>query len=226
MKKYQLSLICGIVFFFCFASMVSAFGLPKFGKKKSSSEATISIDDALKSQDDLMKTYRNGVASNTKAQSLFSEALGSKEQAGKLKTAADGLISGNCDFDCLKKTTKITEDAEKANNELLKSSKDMSTKSKAKFGEGLVELGTAVLFYKKASGKSADCLSSAKSVVENAPMLKKFSFKKKLKPVLDIAPNLPQNLTDIGKSLKSCVDFAKVNKIKIPKKATAALGEL
>ena len=226
MKKLSLFLILGLVFFFCFTSTVSAFGIPKMGKKKSSSAPAVSIDDALKSQGDLMKTYRSGVASNTKAQGLFSEALGNKDQAAKLKAAADGLTSGNCDYDCLEKTTQVTKEAEKANNEQLSSAKNMSDASKAKFGEGLVQLGTSVLLYKKASGKSADCLSGAKSVIESAPMMKKMSFKSKLQPVMDIAPNLPQNFLDIGKSLKNCIDFAKANKIKVPKKATAALGEL
>jgi len=225
MKKSTILLFCAL-FFFCFTSTVSAFGIPKFGKKKSSGTSSVSIDDALKSQGDLMKTYRSGVASNTKAQGLFAEALGKKDEASKLSALAKELTSGNCDYDCLEKTTQVTEEAQKANTDQLSSAKKMTAASKAKFGEGLIQLGTAVLFYKKASGKSADCLSSAKSVIENAPMMKKLSFKKKLKPVLDIAPSLPQNLVGIGKSLKSCIDFAKTNKIKIPKKATAALGEL
>lgn len=227
MKRISLLFICGVVFFFCFSSFVSAFGLPKLGKKKnSSSSSAVSIDDALKGQSDLMKDYRSGVASNTKAQGLFQEALGNKDEAAKLKAGAEALTSGNCDYDCLGKTTQITKDAQKATNEKLKSAKLESVESKAKFGEGLIQLGAAVLFYKKAAGKSTDCLSNAKSVIKAAPMTKKLSYKGKLKPVLDIAPRLPKDLSALGTSLKTCIAFAKTNKIKIPKKATEALGDL
>lgn len=224
MKKISLLLICGLVFLFCFSSFAFAWKMPKIGKGKSA--ASVSIDDALKGQDDLIETYMNGVQSNLKANALLIDALGDKESAAKYSAAAEGISSGNCDSNCLDKNIKITEESNGKSDELLGSAKEVSAESKVKFGKSLVQLGTAVLYYKQASVKSGDSLSSAKSVIESAPLTKKLSFRSKLKPVLKVGPRAPKDLCNAGKTLKKCIDFAKVNKIKVPKKATEALGEL
>ncbi|MCK5680035.1 hypothetical protein KAI46_04405 [bacterium] len=227
MKKISLLLICGLVFFFCFSSFVLAWDMPKIGKKKSvAGVAGVSIDDALKGQGDLVETYMNGVQSNLKANALLIDALGDKESADKYNAAAEGISSGNCDSDCLDKNIELTEESNAKCDELLGSAEEVSAESKVKFGESLKHLGTAVLYYKQASAKSADSLSKAKSVIESAPITKKLSFRSKLKPVLKIAPRAPKDFFNAGKTLKKCIDFAKINKIEVPKDATEALGEL
>ena len=224
MKKIQIALIVLMV-----SSLISssafAFDLGGAGKKKSSSSA-VTMDDALKSQGALIESYKNGVKLNYEANSLMASALGNKENAAKYKSMADDLDDANCDFDCLEKKTKITEEANEQINKDMSSAKELSSEAKKKVRKSLIPLSKSVLSYKNAAEQSEACLDAAKSVIESASFTQKMSAKKKLDPVLTIAPRAPKDLVNVGNTLKNYIDFAKSHKVKIPKDATDTMGSL
>ncbi len=224
MKKTMISLILVMIMLFI-SSSVLAFGLKLPGKKKVSDSA-VSLDDTIKEQGDLVKIYEKALKLDQDANFMLVEAIKGKEKADQYREQAKGVTSGNCNSDYIKKKVKITKEAHEESAKCSAKVGELSTESKEKVGESMILMAESVICYKQAATKSKTCLDNAKSVVKSAPMTKKLSVKKKLDPVLTIGPKMPGSLVEAGKTLKNLVAFAKSNKIKVPQKATQALGEL
>ena len=119
-----------------------------------------------------------------------------------------------------------TEDAQKAMESKMADSKDLSDEAKLKVGESLVCLTKCVVSYKQAADYSQTALDSAQNVVKNSSVTEVFTVKKKLDPVLTIAPKVPGDLTSVVDTSTKYLAFAKSVGVEPPADLESALGGL
>ena len=219
MKKVLVVLFCSLFV----VSSAFAFGVPGLGGG-GGSKSSASLDDAVSAQNDLVKAYVQGAKNNMQAQATMADALGLKEQSAVFTATAEGMNESNAK-DIPAEVAK-TEDASKKIADELKNAKELSADSKKKVAKSLVPLAVSLANYKVAGDKSKTSLEMAKSVIENASMMDKAKAKKQLDPVLAIAPKVPGDLTALASTAKSYIQFAKSNKIEVPKDVTKELGDL
>ena len=199
-----------------------ALGLPKLVGGGDDSGPT--IEDAMGIQNDLVSAYVDGNKYDLEAKSIIADALGLKEQAATLKMASESINEGNVkDIDA---NRVKTEDAQKAIDKKMTESEALSDESKAKIGESLVCLTKCVVSYKKAADLSQGALESAQAVVKNAPITQMVTIKKKLDPVLTIAPKVPSDLPSVVETTSRYVQFARSAGVEPPSDLEAALGDI
>ena len=219
MKRVTIALVMIVLM----AGSSFAFGVPSFGAKKAAAPA-ISLDAVMAAQTDLVSAYVAGNKLDLQTKSILADALGLKEQSATLLTASESINEGNAKD--IPATQAKTEDAQNAINEKMDASKELSADAKGKVGESLLTLGMSVVSYKQAADLSKGALDSAQSVIKSASMTDAMSLKKKLDPVLSIAPKVPGDLTSVLSTATKYIQFAKSAGVAIPKDATAALGAL
>jgi len=219
MKKVLAVLFCSLFV----VSSAFAFGVPGLGGG-GGSKSSASLDDAVSAQNDLVKAYVQGAKNNMEAQATMADALGLKEQSAVFTATAEGINESNAK-DVPAEVAK-TEDASKEIADALKNAKELSADSKKKVAMSLLPLAVSLTNYKVAGDKSKTSLEMAKSVIENASMMDKVKAKKQLDPVLAIAPKVPGDLAALASTAKNYIQFAKSNKIEVPKDVTKALGDL
>ena len=206
-----------------FSANSFAFGIPKLASKGSTNAPAVNIEDVLTAQNALIEDYINGIKSNYVAQSYMCEALGLDDEAANAKSSAQGFSESNVKGIKAKRENSKSID-EKIEKEMA-THKELSSEAKALVAKSLIPLSQSIISYKGAAEKSAKTLDNAKSVLSNASMTKKLSIKRKLDPVLSIAPKVPGDLTNLLTLAGNYVKFAKSKDIKIPKDLNAALGD-
>jgi len=200
-----------------------AFGLPSLGANNKD-QSGVSIDDAMKSQSDLVAAYVAGNKYDLETKSIIADALGLREEAATLMMASESINDGNVKD--IPATRAKTEDAQKAMESKMADSKDLSDEAKLKVGESLVCLTKCVVSYKQASDYSQTALDSAQNVVKNSSVTEVFTVKKKLDPVLTIAPKVPGDLTSVVDTSTKYLAFAKSVGVEPPADLESALGGL
>lgn len=220
MKKVVVSL--SIVFLT--AGSVFAFGVPSMPGASAKKSASVSMEDAVSSQADLVQAYSNGVKLNLQTQSIMADALGLKDESAKLLTAAESINEGNAKG--IDATVAGTKSQSEAVANKMAEGGELSGESKKLVGKSLVTMGLSLVSYKQAAGKAKDSLDMAQSVIKSASMTQKLSAKDTLSPVLSIAPKVPGDLVNIASVAKKYIDFAKSAGIKPPSDLTKALGDL
>jgi hypothetical protein len=200
-----------------------AFGMPGFGKK-SKNKPAVSIDEAMASQSNLVAAYVAGNKYDLETKSLIAEALGLRDEASTLKMASESINEGNVKD--IPATRAKTEDAQKAMESKMADSNELSDDAKATIGKSLVCLTKCVVSYKQAADLSQSALDSAQSVVKNSSMTEVVTVKKKLDPVLTIAPKVPGDMTSIVETSTKYLAFAKSAGVKPPSDLESALGSL
>lgn len=202
---------------------VFAFGIPSFGVKKAAT-SSVSLEDAMSSQDDLVSAYVAGNKFDFKTKALLAEALGLRDEAATFQTAADSIGVGNVKD--IAATQAQTEGAQEAIELKMAESEGLSSESKAMVCESLVCLAASVTNYKKAAELSSGALESATSVIKGASLTNVVSLKSKLGPVLSVAPKVPGALTSIVATASKYFAFAKSAGISVPSDAGSVLGAL
>ena len=71
-----------------------AFGLPSLGANNKD-QSGVSIDDAMKSQSDLVAAYVAGNKYDLETKSIIADALGLREEAATLMMASESINDGN-----------------------------------------------------------------------------------------------------------------------------------
>lgn len=219
MKKVTIALVMIVLM----AGTSFAFGVPSFGGKKDAAPA-VSLEDAMAAQTDLVSAYVTGNKADLETKSIIADALGLRDQAAELMTASESINEGNAKD--ISATQAKTEGAQKAIDEKMDGSKELSAEAKKKVGLSLVSLTKCVLAYKTAADLSTGALDSAQSVVKSASMTEVMSIKKDLGPVLSIAPKVPGDLTSVVTTATKYVQFAKSAGVEPPSDLTSALGDL
>jgi hypothetical protein len=200
-----------------------AFGIPKLSKQSGGAPA-VTMDQALKTQNDLVAAYVAGKKYDLETKAMIAEALGLREEAAVLMTASESISEGNVQD--IPATQAKTEEAQQAMEEKMADSKELSKEAQIKVGESLLCLTKSVLNYKKAVDLSHNALDSAQSVVKSSSPTEVFKVKKQLNPVLTIAPKLPDDLVSVAETSSRYVAFAKTVGVEPPADLESALGNL
>lgn len=207
-------------------SVGPAFGFTKglTGGGNKQDAAAVTMDDAVASQSNLMKAYSQGVKYNLATQGTMAEALGLKEEAAKLHTAAESIQEGNAKG--IEATKAETASLTEVVDQKMAAGGDLSDGAKKKVGQSLLTMAKSLLAYKTAADMSKSTLDLAQDVIKDAPMTQKISAKKTLDPVLTIAPKVPGELANVTTTAKQYIDFAKSVGVEPPADLNKALGDL
>ncbi len=197
-------------------------GVPKMGGDKDKVSApSQSLDDAINSQEAIVKRFAAAEYSVTEAQSLFSQALGLQVQLAKAQENKAAYDSGAVmSKDSLKKAKARSREVDDAIAKATEDEKELSPESKIKFAQGLAYYAKGVGDTKKLLEEFSPFLNSAKAQFDAASPMQKMSVKKKLDIGVDIATKVPGHLKDQIMTISKLVSFAKKKNIKVPKEAT------
>lgn len=179
-----------------------------------SSPAAQGGGDPVALQDALVKDYIAADREVLRGQSRMADALGLKQRAAMLAATADALTSGA--------TKDNLSDADKAISEgnaemaaRMKENPEMDAAAKEQYRKGLTDTAKAIRTYvgmKSKFERFQSALSSASPMV--LPKLNAGSY---------IASSFPGNAKNLVSSLKMATEFAKSQRIDVPKDATAAI---
>lgn len=212
-----------------FAANASAFGLSNItgGSKDSGGSSGPSVSDVAAKQEKMVKEYTAAQTNINKAQLMMSKALGLKKQVASLTDEAKVLGSGSVlDKDGVKKVSAISSSANKAISQKIKSGQKLSTESKKELAESLVPFGLGLKQTKDMSSQFKPYIDSAMSAIKSAPMTEKLKAKSKLAAGLYVAKNTPGLLSGMIGTGKQMMDYMQSQNVKVPAKATSALGSL
>lgn len=180
-------------------------GLPKLPSLGGGSEAATA--DLGGQQEKLVADYVSANKDVLGANSKMLSALGMKTEAETAKATADALTAGATKGN-LSDANKAVDEGSKAIAAAIGSKPELSAESKVLYAEGLVSLVSGVQKYVGMK----DSVTSFSSGLKGASVMQAG----KLQSGAYVAQTFPGNLTNLGKTMKSAVDFAKSAKIPVP----------
>jgi hypothetical protein len=187
--------------------------IPGMGKSGASAPAA----DLSGQQDALV---RNFVAANKDvltANSRMADALGLKSAAAASQSQADQMGSGATEGS-IKDANKVVADTDGAIAAELAKKPVLDAAAKAKFGEGLVHLVSGTTKY---AGMGKDVTSMVDGIKNASPLQMA-----KLSSAAYVVSKFPASASDLAKTLKAAMDFAKEQGISQPANAQDALAAL
>ena len=191
--------------------------------KKSSKPA----GDAYAMQDKLIKTYVASATSINAAQIQLAKAFGLKDIATKLEAEKEALSSGSVsDEDSIEKNTEVSEEANKAIQEKIKSGVKMSAEGKKHYIKSFVPYVTGLVGSKSVIDEAKPFLESAKSTISNAGFTDTLSVTNKLKAGTFVATTMPSYVQSLWETSQLMVTYGKDNKIDVPEDATDSIGDM
>ena len=180
---------------------------------KSSAEKAPVGGDVVAQQDQLVKEYVAADRGVLRGQAKMAEALGLKQRAATLAATADALTSGSTQ-DNLSEADKVVSEGNAELAARMKENPELDAAAKARYKEGLVDTAKAVRSY--AGLKSR--FDAFKTALSSTPMVLP-----KLSAGPYIVRSFPGNAKNLGSSMSMAVDFARSQRIEVPKDATSAI---
>lgn len=208
MKKISLAAFLTAISIFSINAAFAQFG----DLKKSLGGGDKPADSATAEQ--IVSKYVIGSKSVITADAKMLEAVGLKDEAAIANLQAKNLTEG-ASKDSLEETAKIQTESSKALEAKLTGDKvKMDAASKKLFADGMKDLAGGVVKY----------VGMSKEVSSFKPSLGSVSGSGK--SAIYIVKTLPDAIKNVGRTLKSSIDFAKANDIKVPKEASDATSLL
>lgn len=152
------------------------------------------------------------------AQVKFSEAFDLQDQVALLQAEQKAISSGQIDTDALKKTKKISEEADRAIQEKMAAQPELSGASRATFTEGLVHYGKGLVTAKQ----TVDAAQGAASSLAGNPL----TMTGKARTGAYVAREVPGYFRNLQKSTQMVFDYGRRNHIEPPSDATSLLAGL
>lgn len=174
--------------------------------------------NAPPSGDALLATFSQSQGLVMAAQQTFADALGLKDQLAGLQAEQKAMSSGAVDMDAMKKRKELSTTVQLAIDARMAEQPELTTASRAKFAEGLVN-------YLKAAVGARNLLVEASNFGGSLganPM----ALMGKARTAMYVAKETPGYVKGVAGTTRSLLDFAKRNNIKTPANATAALDGL
>lgn len=190
------------------------FANPLSGLMGGKSSGTNATADMGAQQDSLVRTYVAAGQNVLKANVHMADALGIK--AASIDAGAKSASFTGDDIEPMNKAISADSAALAAAFKSGATLKD--EQAKAKYAQGLVSLAIGVKKYADMS-KEAQGFASGMSSVSPLQM-------GKLQSGVYIAKNLPGNVSDLTATLKSAIDFARQNGVRVPEDAAAAAAAI
>lgn len=218
-----------LILILIFAVSVSSFAFnfpkaPSLGKKKTSSP---SVDGSTAQQTKLIKDYMGAELKYTEANLLMAKAFDLKDELEALETEKEVLSQGNVMTKDEIKKHRVTSGAVRSKiNTKMAEGAVLSAEGKAYYGKSLEKYFEGVIATKGLVDTAKSTLDGAKSVISNASFMEKSKLAKTFKEALYLAPKIPGDAKLALETGSKYVTYAKSNHVKVPKNATAALGDL
>jgi hypothetical protein len=218
MKKRH---VLGLLALSTFASGLAhaQFGLPSVPGIGGSKSAGGAQADLGGQQASLVKNFVAANIDVLKANAKMSEALGLKSQAATAEATVQQLSSGSTvDKDSASKAAIAVADTGGAIQAELAKKPALDAAAKATYAQGLASLATGVVRY---TGLGKDVENMGQAMKSASP-----TQLPSLGAATYVVSNFPKSASELSKSLKNAIDFAKSNGIEVPAEATAALASL
>lgn len=162
----------------------------------------------------IVAKYVGGAQSVMRADANMLAAVGLKDEAEKASVQAKNLTEGATKGALEEAAAVRTANSEALERSLNGKKIEMDAASKKQFANGVGDLARGVIQYidmSKDVGSFKPGMSSIGAAAGSA---------------LFVAKNLPDSIKNLGRSLKTAVDFSKANNIPVPKEATDATSLL
>lgn len=224
-KGIKLCLLMAVLFVFTSASAFGGFGLPKLGGKEKKG-SSISKEDVIGQQKELIKKYVGYSLKIIDAQKLMLKAFGFKEEAAALETETKQFGSGNVSSKEIKKVKSKSDETQELIDKQIEEGKALSDEGKKYYAQSLPHYIQGVLLAKEAVPVAKNCVEGAKEVISNGSLMEKLKLKKTFDVVLYLAPKVGPDLKNLITTGSKYITYAKKNDIDVPKDTNKALGEL
>lgn len=216
MKKQFLA--AGIALALACTSAHAQFKMPGFGKKTEGTADAAKPAEAPPTGDALVTAFQTSQLSVLDAQLSLSEALAIKDKLAELEATRQRLASGQLDTDALKKSRETSDSAQAVIDAAIAAAPQLSAEQKAKFLEGLVHYGKAVLSAKGLLVQAQQFVGSAGA--------NPLGLVGKARTAMWVGKETPGYAKGLFGTTKQLFAFAKRNGIAPPANATAALEGL
>jgi hypothetical protein len=191
-----------------------------FEKKDAGSGGGASKADVELQQEQLVKKFVGAQRNLLQAQALVAEALGLKGDKEKLDAERDALSKGNVDKKALKKSVRLTKDAQKAIDKKTAEGKALSDTGKKLMAKSLVPYAKSVAGVTGMVGDAKTLADGIQAQIKAAGAMGAMKVKKAFDVGLYVAPKVPGLAAGMTKQLGSMVSYAKKNGVRVPKEAT------
>jgi hypothetical protein len=207
----------------------AAFGLPDIAIPGGAAKTgAVDVGSLLSQQKDLMGRFKQSMSNMLTAQSLTLEAGGLKEDAQKASAAAANYGQGSViTKDQLARDTKVSDNASKAINDLMKKNGTLSAAGQEKlltavphYAKGMYEGTKLPKSFQSWTDSAKGGLSSLKTDPMNASKLSGG-----IDDVVTVATNLPALLGTWTTTSKAFLSYAKSNKVDT-KDLSSKMGDL
>jgi hypothetical protein len=225
MKKGMfVALITGLVL--GVVSQVHAIDLGGMVSKASGDDSKASAEDPTVAQSKLVKRFVGSAQRISYAQVQFGKALGLKDEAAALEAETKALGSGSVSEGALKKHQARSEALNEKLEAKMESGAMLTADGRKMFASGLLPFSQGLAEGVQMKPESEQFAQSVQNYVKVASPMDKMKVMKQVKPGLYVASNMPAYIGKLSSTSKAVFDYAKSNKIEVPKEAAAALGEL
>jgi len=190
-----------------------------------SKKSSKSSGDSYAMQDKLVKAYVSSASNINGAQILLAKAFGLKDLATKLEAEKSALSDGSVsDESSIKRQTEMSEEANKAIQEKIKSGAKISAEGKKQFTKSFKPYVKGLIGTKSVASEAGAFVDSAKSTISSASYMDKMSVTGKLKAGMFVATEIPGYVQSLWDTSKMMVTYGNENKIEVPKDATESIG--
>ncbi|MBV6320703.1 hypothetical protein [Duganella violaceipulchra] len=166
------------------------------------------------SAEQIVAKYVGGTQSVMRADANMLAAVGLKDEAEKASVQAKNLTEGATKGSLEEAAAVRTSSSEALERTLNGKKIEMDAASKKQFANGVGDLAKGVIQY----------VDMSKDVSGFKPGMS--SFGAAAGSAIFVAKNLPDSIKNLGRTLKTVVDFSKANNIPVPKEATDATSLL
>jgi hypothetical protein len=206
--------------------LAQAVDLGGFKSKVSPPASPAPAHDPIMAQDGLVNSYVGSAQQISQAQIRFAKALGLKDEAAALKAETKALGSGSVSASSIKKQQARSKALDEKIAEKMATGGELTGEGRKMFASGLLPYSVGLAAGAVMSAEAKNFGESVESYVKDSSLMEKMKVMKKVKPGLYVASSMPDYLKKLGSTSKAILDFAKANKIEIPKEASDALGAL
>ena len=201
------------------SSTVFAFGLPSFGGE-SKSASGLSADQIQDQFSNVSKDYTAATKNFLLSASTALDAFNSKSSSERLKSEADQLGSGAVSSEDVEKRTAMLKSAKDEVTAKLKSGEKLSEAGKAKMTESMSYMGKGIANEVPLVATVASLSKNTVDSLKSVSVTQIGKVKATAGVLTTLSSNLPKDLGIAKDTLGLYMDYAKTNRIEIPKDAS------
>jgi len=187
-------------------------------QKTQPQEKDVELGDPAAQRDALTLSFATSYRHLLTAQMYFAEAFGLKDQASLLKAERDSLSSGAVDRSSLKKVKSTSVAAQKQINAKMDEEAELDAEGRELYAKGL-------LSYVQALATARETVILLKDFQESVRKRPWLLLNSQARAAAYVVKEAPGYFSNLNKSSRMALTYAKRNKIKVPKDATSLMDD-